>query len=67
MPFSFYYLPLTSRNCDFGKMKNATFLADARHCELILCLVTSPKCDLDEVEIAMIEVVECHFEVIFVS
>ena len=48
-------------------MKNATFLADARHCELILCLVTSPKCDLDEVEIAMIEVVECHFEVIFVS
>ena len=26
---------------------------------------TSPKCDLDEVEKTMIQVVECHFEVVF--
>ena len=37
----------------------------ARNGELIFCLLTSPKCDLDEVEKAMIHVVECHFEVIF--
>ena len=37
----------------------------ARHCELIFCLLTSPKCDLDEFEKAMIQVVEWHFEDIF--
>ena len=36
-----------------------------KHCELILCLLTRPKCDLDEVEKVIIQVVECHFEVIF--
>ena len=29
-----------------------------------LLLLTSPKCDLDEVDKAIIQVVECHFEVI---
>ena len=37
----------------------------AGHCELNFLLLTSPKCDLDEVEKAMILVVERHFEVIF--
>jgi len=37
----------------------------ARHCELIFCLLTSPKCDLNEVEKAMFQVVKWHFEVIF--
>ena len=36
-----------------------------RLCELILCLLTSPKCDLDEVEKGIIQVADCHFEVIF--
>ena len=46
-------------------LHEAIFLVDARHCELIFCLFTSPKCDLDEVENAMIQVVEWHSEVIF--
>ena len=37
----------------------------AWHYQLILELWTSPKCDLDELEKAMIQVVECHSEVIF--
>jgi len=37
----------------------------ARHCELIFCLFTIPKCDLDEVEKALILVVEWHIEVIY--
>ena len=47
-----------------GEVNKATFLVVARHCELIFCLFTSPKCDLDEVEIALIQVVEWHIEVI---
>ena len=46
-------------------LREAIFLLFARHCELIFCLFTSPKCDLDEVEKAMIQVVEWHFEVIY--
>ena len=37
----------------------------ARHCELIFFFLTSPKLYLNEVEKAMIQVVEWHFEVIF--
>ena len=37
----------------------------AWHSQFILGLWTRPKCDLDEVEKAMIQVVKCHFEVIF--
>ena len=39
----------------------------AWHFLLILGLWASPKCDLDEVEKAMIQFVECHFEVNFWS
>ena len=34
-------------------------------CELVFFLLTSPKCDFDEVEKAMIEIVEWHIKVIF--
>jgi len=37
----------------------------ARHFKIIFCFMTSPKCDLEEVEKAMIQVVEWQFEVIF--
>ena len=43
------------------------FQVDARQRELIFFLLTNPKCDLGEVEKAMIQVVECHFEVIICS
>ena len=33
-----------------------------RNCELIFCLMTNPKCNLDEVEKTMIQVVEWHYE-----
>jgi len=36
----------------------------ARHCELIFCVLTSPKRHLDEVEKATIQVVEWHLKVI---
>ena len=45
-------------------MNKAKFLVIARHCELIFCLLSTPKCDFDKVEKAMIQVFECHFEVI---
>jgi len=48
-----------------GRIKKATLLVFAMHCELILCLLTSPKCNLDEVEKVMIQVVECHSVDIF--
>ena len=38
------------------------FQVDLMHCELIFCLLTSPKCDLGEVEERMFQVVERHFE-----
>jgi len=46
-------------------LKKAMFQVVARHCELIICLLTSPKCDLGEVGKAMIQLVEWNFEVIF--
>ena len=42
----------------------ATFLVIVGHCELIFCLLTSPKRDFDKVEKAIIQVFECHFDVI---
>ena len=33
-----------------------------RHWELIFILLTSPKCDLGEVEKATFQVLACHFE-----
>jgi len=48
-----------------GEVKKAIFLVVDRHCELILCLLTSPKCDLDEGEKVIIQDVECRFQVIF--
>jgi len=36
----------------------------AKHCTLIFFLLTSLKCDFDKVEKGMIQVFECHFEVI---
>jgi len=37
----------------------------SKHCEIIFCLLSSPKCDLVEVEKEMILVVEWYFVVIF--
>ena len=51
-------------NANWVKSKKR-FSVFARYCELIFCLLTSPKCDLDWVGKAMIQVVECHSEVIF--
>jgi len=48
----------TSTKCDVGEFKKATYLVVARQCEHIFCLLTSPKRNLDEVEKAMIQVVE---------
>ena len=36
-------------------------LVVARHCELVFCLLTNPKLVLDEVDKAMVQVVECQF------
>ena len=38
-----------------------------RHCELIFCLLNSPKCDLDEIVKAMIPVVEWHLKSLITS
>jgi len=48
-----------------GEVKKATFLVVARHCELTFFLLTSAKCDFNEVEKMMIQVVEYHIEVNF--
>ena len=40
----------TSRNCDLSELKKATFLVVASRCELIFCLLTSTKFDLDDIE-----------------
>ena len=53
---------MNSQKYDFGEFNKATFLEVVRHCELIFCLMTRPKWDLDEVEKALIEVVEWHYE-----
>jgi len=41
------------------------FQVIARHWELIYFLLTSPKCDLSEVEKATFQGLACHFELIF--
>jgi len=41
------------------------FLMVARHCELIFCLLTRPKCDFAVVVKSIIQVVGWYFEVIF--
>ena len=41
------------------------FQVVARHCKLIFFLLTSPKCDLGEIEKAMSQDFTCHFELIF--
>jgi len=46
-------------------MKKATFLVVAKQFGRIFCLLTSSKCDLDEVDKAMIQFVEWHFKFIF--
>jgi len=38
---------------------------DARHQELIFFFLTSPKCDLDEVEKSTFQGLACYFELIF--
>ena len=48
-----------------GEVEKAMFHWLALNSQLILGLWKSLKCDLDEVEKAMSNVVECHFEVIF--
>jgi len=45
-----------------GEFNKATFLVVGRYCELIFCLKTNTKCDLDEVEKTIIQVVEWHNE-----
>ena len=50
-----------SQKCGLFMFKRI-FLVVSRHCEVIFCSLTSPKCDLDEVEKEMFEIVECHFE-----
>jgi len=37
----------------------------ARHLEIIFFFLISPKCDLGEVEKAMLQLLACHFELIF--
>jgi len=37
----------------------------ARHWELIFFLLTSPKCDLGEIDKATFQGFACHFELIF--
>jgi len=53
MALSTSFRPWTSSKCDFGELKNVAFLVFAWHCELIFCLLSSPKCGLDEVEKAI--------------
>jgi hypothetical protein len=43
---------------DLRVVDKATFPGVDRHCELIFCLLGIEKCDLDEVEEAMFQVVE---------
>jgi len=58
MVLSTYFGPMDQPEMGLGEVNKAIILLDARHCELIFCLLTSPKWDLDEVEKAMIPVVE---------
>jgi len=55
----------TSPKFELGEFNKATFLVVLRHCELIFWPLTYPNCDLNEVEIAMIQVDEWKFKVIF--
>ena len=45
-----------------GEVKKSTFLVVARHCEIIFCLLMSPKCDLDEVDKTIFQEIKWHFE-----
>ena len=54
MALSTYFRLLGQPKMRLGEGKEATFFVVARHFELIFCHYISPKCDLDEVEKAMI-------------
>ena len=43
-----------SRKCDFVEFDKVNFLVVEGNCEIIFCLLTSPKFDFGEVEKAMI-------------
>ena len=50
-----HFLPLESTKFDFGYVEKAMFEVVHRHSELLFFLLTSPKCELGEIEKVMFQ------------